>query len=1212
MYHPYSTFIKTTSKNSVRKIPKGVKEEIEDWFENLKKDDDIEFLSHIESKNIIRMSMEFNKCHHVIDVIYPRNYPTIKIGFSAREVSRSNNDEYALKFISIADEQFRGKVLSISRVLTHLETTFEKYKLKRGAGQKRTSAKETKTKSTPSKIQEDIWDEQSNKNVTPKRDTDYSLEQNEPDPDDWSESIVKKQIPNETSSSVPEKIELDNMLQKIDEPTIPSQPQREKERGESFAHHQSISDNNLGSDLEIINSILNSYKSRDIVPGTPMTPDTGTNEELSTEYPSTVAVGKETILTTNNVQKVEYETQNGMQLDDPFIDERKIVGSVTKQSEELVPSENNATQQSEKISLAESPAENHSIIIDIPDNSQKLTDLSNNHQAMPQSEMNIPENLESPSNAQFNRSSSLSQSKMNTALAIVNAVAYISGKSNKRKFRPVIHKITHSPHSYSPIVPKKKPIRKTTRESRNTTKRQITKDPTPDLDKKNASKNTEPSDRQVPKTENENYIFFDDVNDPVGLYLDLDKYLKDHRMPFDVDKLMSHAEKIQEEMSFGSVSKVYIRFSPRGAIRVVINEFINLYRYGMSNHFRTWPINDNVYHLGVSISPSFFATSSRIYQQMHQLQRNIELEIFIDAKLHPFYPPKLKLISPRLKNNLNVKIATMDCIQICEWKPTCSLQSVLNHFRDIMNDYAEIDMITDFYLDLENDLIDLCILSGIRPRSDCYTSSEIQIDIKSNFKNQPLIIGKTTKQYWASGTGYGHEGQAEWNIKHDLIVKEEREKQLQKCIQNITKHLTKLIISNNSKLDPVQILSSSCFVPYLKSVLQGISIMELLMNLKRFESILNAMRILPLNFLSLFTLTERDNDTTLFTILTELEADCCRYLETMDKLMQVQSANNEATVNSTERKLEMDLVTNFISFHKRLKTQMSFLEKYQKNTINQITEKSIISLKEKYVEQLSDELCYSCAMDLSVFDYLKEKDDHIINPKSVQYIVKELVSLSKSLPLTFESSIFYRYHDTNLKYHQFLITGPEGSPYDSGCFRFMMYCTSKYPDTNPLVRILTTGGGTVRFNPNLYSNGNVCLTILGTWNGHPSESWIPWQSTMFQIMLSIQSLVLNATPYFNEPGVTSTLLSPDAKELSDKYNYPIRLNTMKWAMIDVINNPVKEFEKVIKTHFKLKSDYIKQTCAKWVAEAPSYMKKDYENTYLKLCELLDNLHSKED
>ena len=56
----------------------------------------------------------------------------------------------------------------------------------------------------------------------------------------------------------------------------------------------------------------------------------------------------------------------------------------------------------------------------------------------------------------------------------------------------------------------------------------------------------------------------------------------------------------------------------------------------------------------------------------------------------------------------------------------------------------------------------------------------------------------------------------------------------------------------------------------------------------------------------------------------------------------------------------------------------------------------------------------------------------------------------------------------------------------------------------------------VRFNPNLYAQGKVCLSILGTWRAeHPGEQWSAVQSVQ-SILLSIQSLLHDA-PYHNEP-----------------------------------------------------------------------------------------------
>lgn len=65
------------------------------------------------------------------------------------------------------------------------------------------------------------------------------------------------------------------------------------------------------------------------------------------------------------------------------------------------------------------------------------------------------------------------------------------------------------------------------------------------------------------------------------------------------------------------------------------------------------------------------------------------------------------------------------------------------------------------------------------------------------------------------------------------------------------------------------------------------------------------------------------------------------------------------------------------------------------------------------------------------------------------------------------------------------------------------------------VQFLTTGGGRVRFNPNLYNNGRVCLSLLNTWN---RPGWDANTSTLLQLLVSIQGLVLVKDPYFNEVG----------------------------------------------------------------------------------------------
>jgi len=60
-----------------------------------------------------------------------------------------------------------------------------------------------------------------------------------------------------------------------------------------------------------------------------------------------------------------------------------------------------------------------------------------------------------------------------------------------------------------------------------------------------------------------------------------------------------------------------------------------------------------------------------------------------------------------------------------------------------------------------------------------------------------------------------------------------------------------------------------------------------------------------------------------------------------------------------------------------------------------------------------------------------------------------------------------------------LITGSFDTPYEGGFFYFLIRCPSDYPIRPPRVKLMTTGAGTVRFNPNLYKCGKICLSILG-------------------------------------------------------------------------------------------------------------------------------------
>ncbi len=146
---------------------------------------------------------------------------------------------------------------------------------------------------------------------------------------------------------------------------------------------------------------------------------------------------------------------------------------------------------------------------------------------------------------------------------------------------------------------------------------------------------------------------------------------------------------------------------------------------------------------------------------------------------------------------------------------------------------------------------------------------------------------------------------------------------------------------------------------------------------------------------------------------------------------------------------------------------------------------------------------------------------------------------------------------------QVLITGPSETPYACGCFEFDVFFPPEYPQKPMLVNLRTTGGGTVRFNPNLYHNGKVCLSVLNTWPGQPEEQWTP-RSTLLQVLVSIQSLILVAEPWFNEPGYERTRGTPEGDAASSGYNESLRPATARWAIVEQLRNPAPCFVDVIR------------------------------------------------
>ncbi|CAG0907981.1 unnamed protein product, partial [Cyprideis torosa] len=94
----------------------------------------------------------------------------------------------------------------------------------------------------------------------------------------------------------------------------------------------------------------------------------------------------------------------------------------------------------------------------------------------------------------------------------------------------------------------------------------------------------------------------------------------------------------------------------------------------------------------------------------------------------------------------------------------------------------------------------------------------------------------------------------------------------------------------------------------------------------------------------------------------------------------------------------------------------------------------------------------------------------------------------------------------------------------------------------------------------------VCISLLGTWDGEGSELWGPG-STLLQVLLSIQGLILTKDPYYNEPGNEKHRGSADAAEAARTYNEMALIKTVQ-SMRRIVESPPRDFRDRVESYFK--------------------------------------------
>ena len=165
------------------------------------------------------------------------------------------------------------------------------------------------------------------------------------------------------------------------------------------------------------------------------------------------------------------------------------------------------------------------------------------------------------------------------------------------------------------------------------------------------------------------------------------------------------------------------------------------------------------------------------------------------------------------------------------------------------------------------------------------------------------------------------------------------------------------------------------------------------------------------------------------------------------------------------------------------------------------------------------------------------------------------LDISKVMELDPSAGMFWNCDEADMTHGWAIVCACEDTPYHGGAFCFEVRFPDNYPFEPPVFTYLTNDGRT-RFNPNLYKNGKVCLSLLNTWHGEP---WSGVQSLM-SVLQCIQTAVINQDPLVNEPAHPASK-DPANSEIQ-VYNRMVFQATLETAILAHLATPPVYLEPV--------------------------------------------------
>ncbi|KAK5982092.1 Ubiquitin--protein ligase [Trichostrongylus colubriformis] len=254
---------------------------------------------------------------------------------------------------------------------------------------------------------------------------------------------------------------------------------------------------------------------------------------------------------------------------------------------------------------------------------------------------------------------------------------------------------------------------------------------------------------------------------------------------------------------------------------------------------------------------------------------------------------------------------------------------------------------------------------------------------------------------------------------------------------------------------------------------------------------------------------------------------------------------------------------------------------------------------------------------LDEYPVKNELFDGLPSRKFYSAVFKEHKVLSEHVP----DSIHVHAFANRLNILHVLIMGPVGTPFDTTPFFFKFKLPPDYPQKPPEVltrpnkanssyKVTYVAYSQEQLNPNLYQNGKVCTSLLGTWSGQGVETWNPVKSNILQVLLSIQALILVPEPYFNEAGYESRKQQSEMSDRSRRYNETATVNSLEY-LLKIYMEPPSDFEQLIKSFVEKAWIGLRQRINSWISGSgtPSFPVMGSKGFKMALEKAVDKLNA---